>query len=246
MPAVWLSLEAQDNHPTRFLRYVITALQQFDPEPGRDLLVLPQSGRPAQTESLLTLLANEIITRCIPCIVLILDDYHVITAEAIHQQLAFFCEHPASGLRLVLLTRADPPLPLARLRAYGQLTELRASQLRFDSQETTAFLQSVMGLELSDDNLPLLEQRTEGWVAGPQLAALSLRGQTDVAAYLRDLGGSNRFILDYLSAAVRLLIVLIAGWLFLRALRAANRSMARRLAAPAGDPTCSCRVTGWR
>jgi LuxR family maltose regulon positive regulatory protein len=202
MPAVWLSLEAQDNHPTRFLRYVITALQQFDPELGRDLLVLLQSGRPAQTESLLTLLANEITTRCIPCIVLILDDYHVITAEAIHQQLAFFCEHPASRLRLVLLTRADPPLPLARLRAYGQLTELRASQLRFDSQETTAFLQSVMGLELSDDNLRLLEQRTEGWVAGLQLAALSLRGQTDVAAYLRDLGGSNRFILDYLSDEV--------------------------------------------
>lgn len=202
VPAVWLSLEAQDNHPTRFLHYVLSAFQQFDPELSYRLLLLTQSRQQTEIEAILTLLADEITIRHIPFIVLILDDYHVINTEAIHRYLVFFCNRPAPGLRLVLLTRVDPPLPLALMRARGQLTELRADQLRFNFQESATFLQERMGLKLSDENVRLLDQRTEGWVAGLQLAALSLRSKTDVAAYLRDFGGSNRFVLDYLSNEV--------------------------------------------
>lgn len=202
VPAAWLSLEPQDNHPIRFLRYVIAAFQRLDPQLGRNLQLQLLSGHPIETESVFTLLAHEISRHTISSILLILDDYHVINSDHIHWHLTSFCAHQTPGLHLVVLTRADPPLQLARLRAYGKLTELRAEQLRFDSRETVTFLQSVMDLNLSEEGLRLLEQRTEGWVAGLQLAALSLRGKKDVITYLRDFNGSNRFILDYLSDEV--------------------------------------------
>ena len=133
---------------------------------------------------------------------LVLDDYHVIEALSIHRALMYFLERLPPQIHLILATRADPPLPLARLRAHGQLTEVRAADLRFDAQEVSAFLRLVSDLDLSPADVATLEQRTEGWVAGLQLAALSLRERADVSAFLATFTGGHRFVLDYLSEEV--------------------------------------------
>src|SRR3712207_200105 len=195
--AAWLSLDEGDNDPTRFLTYLVAALQTVAPDIGESVLGVLGSPQPPPTESLLTALLNEIST--IPDdFVLVLDDYHVVDARAIDDALVFLLEHLPPRMHLVIATREDPHLPLARLRARGQLTELRASDLRFTLSEAAEFLNSVMGLGLSAEDIAALESRTEGWIAGLQLAALSMRGREDVSGFIRAFAGDNRYIVDYL------------------------------------------------
>lgn len=198
----WISLDAEDNQPTRFLSYMIAALQTLDPMIGTTSLPPLKSFQPLAWEKLLALLANEISASSVHPITLVLDDYHLITLDAIHSAIAFLLEHLTSHLHLIILTRSDPPLPLSRLRARGQLLELRISELRFSNAETKQFLQTTVGRELKTEDVRLLEERTEGWIAGLQLAALSLRGKQDMSAFVYEFAGSNRFVLDYLSDEV--------------------------------------------
>ena len=156
-----------------------------------------QSPQPPPTESILTALLNE-ITAIPDHFVLVLDDYHVIDAKPVDEALTFLLEHLPPQMHLVIATREDPPLPLARLRARGQLTELRAADLRFTPAEAAEFLNQVMGLNLSAEDIAALESRTEGWIAGLQLAALSMQGRSDIASFIRAFTGSHRFVLDYL------------------------------------------------
>ncbi|HEY3231123.1 MAG TPA: LuxR C-terminal-related transcriptional regulator [Roseiflexaceae bacterium] len=201
-PVAWLSLESADNDPVRFLSYLIAALQRLDQRVGTTALALLHTPQPAPPETLLAVLTNDLVSREGADFALVLDDYQVIEAPPIHRALAYLLEHLPPQLHLILATRADPPLPLARLRAQGQLTELRAAELRFDAQEVSAFLHTVIGLDLPPEAIAALEQRTEGWVAGLQLAALSLRGSADVAGFLAAFTGSHRFVLDYLCEEV--------------------------------------------
>jgi LuxR family transcriptional regulator, maltose regulon positive regulatory protein len=201
-PAAWLSLEPDDNEPVRFLSYVIAALQTLDPSIGVTAFSLLRTPQPAPPETVLARLVNDLMTREAADFALVLDDYHVITAEAIHRLLISLVEHLPPQMHLIITTRADPPLPLARLRARGQLTEVRAADLRFTREETQHFLQRVMHIELAPQDLALLQSRTEGWIAGLQFAGLSLQGRSDVTAFLTAFTGSHRFVLDYLSEEV--------------------------------------------
>lgn len=196
-PAAWLSLDEWDNDPTRFLTYCVAALQTIAPNIGDGVLDVLQSPQPAPTESILTALLNEIST--IPHnFILILDDYHVIDAIQVSQALNFLLEHLPPQMHLVITTRDDPQLPVARLRARGQLTELRANDLRFNTAEAAEFLNRGMGLSLTAENIAALEDRTEGWIAGLQLAALSLQGNQDISGFIRAFAGDHRYIVDYL------------------------------------------------
>jgi LuxR family maltose regulon positive regulatory protein len=197
-PVAWLSLDKGDSDPSRFLAYLVAALQTIVPTIGAGVVGALQSSQPPPPiDALLPMLLNEIATLPQPAI-LVLDDYHLLDARSIDQALAFFLERLPSQLHLVIATREDPQLPLARLRARGQLTELRAADLRFTSVEVTAFLTEVMGLNLSVQDIAVLEARTEGWIAGLQLAALSMQGHQDVPGFIRAFAGDNRYILDYL------------------------------------------------
>jgi LuxR family transcriptional regulator, maltose regulon positive regulatory protein len=196
-PAAWLSLDEGDSDPTRFLSYLVAALQTIAPNIGEGVLGALRSPQPPPTESILTALLNEIST--VPdAFVLVLDDYHVIDTRAVDDALAFLLEHLPPRMHLVVATREDPQLPLSRLRARGQLAELRAADLRFTPSEAAEFLEGVMGLSLSAEDIAALEDRTEGWIAGLQLAALSMRGREDVAGLIRAFAGDNRYIVDYL------------------------------------------------
>jgi LuxR family maltose regulon positive regulatory protein len=201
-PAAWFSVEPEDNDPVRFFSYLLTALQRLDQHLGSSLLPLLQSPGPVPLETLLALLLNSLSAREEPSLVLMLDDYHAITSESIHRALVYLVEHLPPQLHLVLATRVDPPLPLARLRARGQLSELRATHLRFGQEEADQFLRTIMGLDLSVQESALLQTRTEGWIAGLQFAALALQGRTDIAVFLAAFSGSHRFVLDYLSEEV--------------------------------------------
>jgi LuxR family maltose regulon positive regulatory protein len=200
--AAWLSLEPEDNEPVRFLSSVIAALQTLDPAIGGSALALLHASQPAELRAVLVLLTTELMARRAATFALVLDDYHVITAPSIHQALSYLVEHLPEQLHLVIATREDPPLPLARLRARGQVTEVRAADLRFTTEEAGAFLHTTMRLSLSSDEVAVLQSRTEGWIAGLQLAALSLRGRSDSSAFLRAFSGSHRFVLEYLSEEV--------------------------------------------
>jgi LuxR family transcriptional regulator, maltose regulon positive regulatory protein len=193
----WLSLDEGDNDPARFLTYLISALQLIQPTIGAGVLGRLQSPQPPPAESILTDLLNELTAIPHP-FVLILDDYHVIDAKPIDHALAFLIEHLPPHMHLVIATREDPDLPLSRLRARGQLTELRAADLRFTLSEAADFLNQVMGLNLSVEDIAALETRTEGWIAGLQLAALSMQGQKNAASFIQSFTGSHRFVLDYL------------------------------------------------
>jgi len=195
--AAWLSLDEGENDPTRFLAYLIAALQTIASDIGEGLLGVLQSPQPPPTEAILTALLNEIAT-ITDNFVLVLDDYHVIDSKPIDQVLTFLLEHLPPKMHLVITTREDPQLPLARLRARGQLTELRAADLRFTPAEAAEFLKGVMGLDLSAQDIALLESRTEGWIAGLQLAAISMQGRADTASFIEAFTGSHRFVLDYL------------------------------------------------
>ncbi len=196
-PVAWLSLDEGDNDPVRFLSYLVAAFQTIKAGIGEGVLAVLQSPQPPSTESILTTLLNEITT--IPdSFILVLDDYHVVDSKPVIQALTFLVEHQPPQMHLVIATREDPPLSLARLRARGQLTELRAADLRFTPNEAADFLNRVMGLNLSIEDIAALETRTEGWIAGLQLAALSMQGRSDAASFIQAFTGSHRFVLDYL------------------------------------------------
>ncbi len=199
----WLSLDAGDNDPTRFWTYFIAALQTLNPRLGADALALLQSPQPPPLESILTRVLND-LADFQDEFALVLDDYHVIDSQPVHEALAFAIDHlpPPSGMRLILASRADPPLPLARFRARGQLVELRAEDLRFTPDEAAEFLNRVMGLGLPAAHIATLGERTEGWIAGLQLAALSMRGRADLTGFIQAFTGSHAYVVDYLADEV--------------------------------------------
>jgi len=193
----WLSIDEADSDPARFLLYLVSALQTVAPSLGEGAWAALQTPQPPPIETLLTGLLNE-ITELPEKVILVLDDYHLLDSQTVDSALAFVLDHLPPQLHLVVTSRADPNLPLARLRARSQLTELRAADLRFSPHEAAEFLNRVMGLNLSEENIAALEARTEGWIAGLQLAALSIQGHTDPARFIQSFTGSQRFILDYL------------------------------------------------
>lgn len=193
----WLSLDEGDSDPIRFLTYLVSALQTIAPSLGKGILDTLESPQPLPIEAILTILLNE-ITAIPHDFVLVLDDYHVLDAPSIDQAITFLLEHLPPQMHLVITTREDPQLPLARLRARGQLTELRAADLRFTPSEAAGFLNQVMSLNLSVAQVTALEARTEGWIAGLQLAALSMRGREDTAQFVNAFAGDNRYVVDYL------------------------------------------------
>jgi LuxR family maltose regulon positive regulatory protein len=193
----WLSLDESDNDLTRFLTYLIGALQTIQTDIGKGALSALQSPQPPPTETILTALINEIAA--LACrIVLVLDDYHLIDTQSIHDAFAFLLRRLPPQMHMFIATREDPPLPVARLRVRGQLTELRATDMRFSSSEAAEFLNQVMGLGLAADDIAALEARTEGWIAGLQLAAISMRDLDDATSFIQSFTGSNRLVLDYL------------------------------------------------
>jgi ATP/maltotriose-dependent transcriptional regulator MalT len=199
-PAVaiaWLSLDESDNDLTRFLIYLIGALQAVEVDIGKGVLSALQSPQPPPAETILTALINEIAA--LACrILLVLDDYHLIETQPIHDALVFLLRRLPPQMHVVIATREDPPLSLARLRARGQLTELRAADLKFAPSETAQFLNQVMGLDLSEEDMGTLERRTEGWIAGLQLAAISMQGHRDMTGFIQSFAGSHHYVLDYL------------------------------------------------
>jgi len=197
----WLSLDQGDNDPTRFWVYFICALQMLQTGLGENALDLLQSPQPPPPELILTTLLNE-LAAVLDIFALVLDDYHVIENPTIHQALTFMLDHMPPQVHLIIATRVDPPLPLSRLRSRSQLTEVRAADLRFTPDEATAFFNQVMGLGLSTADIAALEAHTEGWIAGLQLAALSMQGRDDLPNFIAAFTGSHRFILDYLTDEV--------------------------------------------
>jgi len=193
----WLSLDENDNDPSRFLTYLVSALQRADPAIGSETLPLPlPSFEPA-----LTALINDVAQSAYE-IILVLDDFQLIEEKTIRDALVFLLDHLPSNLHLAIASRSDPLLPVARLRAGGELTELRAADLRFTPDEAAAFLGRMVDLDLSADDIAALETRTEGWIAGLQLAALSMRERSDVSGFIQGFTGSNRFVIDYLAEEV--------------------------------------------
>ena len=210
-PDTWLSLDEGDNDLARFLAYLIAALQRIDTDIGQSAQAMLQAPRgAAQLEPLLTTLINDIVETSRPFI-FVLDDYHVIESLPVHKAVSFLLDHLPpfeQGMHIVVATRSDPPLPLARLRGRGQLTELHAADLRFTLNEAAAYFNEMMALNLSAEHVAALEQRTEGWIVGMQLAALalqgtlSLQGQENRTSFIRAFSGSQRYVLDYLTEEV--------------------------------------------
>ena len=200
-PAVaWLSLDAQDNDPTLFWTYVVAALQTAADGVGAGALSLLTSSPPSIDVALATLL-NDL--RAVPHdIVLVLDDYHVIEAGDVHDGMAFLLEHLPPHLHLVIATRTDPALALARMRGRGELLEVRAADLRFTPAESAAYLTATMGLVLTAQDVAALDMRTEGWIAALQLAALLMQGRDDASAFIAGFAGDDRYIVDYLAEEV--------------------------------------------
>ena len=197
MPVAWLSLDQSDNQAGRFLTYLVAALQEIDDTVGSEAAQLMAGVQQASTEVVLTSLINDLDAMGRK-FALVLDDYQFISSQAVHEEVAFFLEHFPMTFHLVIATRSDPPLPLARLRARSQTVELRAADLRFTELEAAQFLNDVMGLHLDARSVTVLEERTEGWVAGLQMAALSMRDREDVPGFIESFSGTNRYILDYL------------------------------------------------
>lgn len=197
MPAAWLALDEADNDPVRFFQYLCTALDKLQPSLAEQTLPVLQAPDRPNLEVVLTTVINALL-ELEQDSALILDDYHLIQQADIHNAVTFLLEHLPPRLHLVLLTRSDPPLPLSRLRANGRLTEIRAEHLRFDQEEAARFLNDVMGLALGPQQVAALEARTEGWIAGLQLAALSMRGRQDTNTFIQAFTGSHRYIVDYL------------------------------------------------
>ncbi len=204
-PMAWLALDEGDNDPARFWSYVAAALRTIpglrESGVGESALVAFSAPQPPATEAVLTGLINEIAATAEP-LCLILDDYHLIAARPVHDGLAFLIDHLPAPVHLVIASRADPPLPLALWRGRGQVTEVRAADLRFTPEEAAAFLHQATGLKFSEEDVVALERRTEGWITGLQLAALSMRDREDVSGFIQAFTGSNRYVLDYLTEEV--------------------------------------------
>lgn len=202
-PVAWLSLDENDNTPTRFLTYFIAALQYIDAQLGQTAQSQLQSPHPPPSELLLTILINDLFAFK-QQLVLVLDDYHLITASPIHQSLTFLLDNSPSNLHLVIISRADPPFSIAHLLARGQANEIRAQELMFSTEETTILLNRINTLNLLPADIEALEARTEGWIAGLQLAALSLQrlAPSERHAFIINFAGDDRYILDYLMTEV--------------------------------------------
>jgi LuxR family maltose regulon positive regulatory protein len=196
----WVSLDRRDDDPTRFWSYVVAAMATVAPDLTTNTSTLLEVPQPS-IEAVVTTLINELATTTRD-LVLVLDDYHLIEAAEIHSSVAFLLEHLPAPLRLVIATRSDPPLPLATMRARGELLEVRAADLRFTAAEATSYLNGAMDLTLGAADIDVLEARTEGWIAALQLAALSMQGRADPAAFIAEFAGDDRFILDYLADEV--------------------------------------------
>ncbi len=194
--AAWLSLDQRDNDPVLFCTYLVAALRSVEPAVGDDALSLLQSPQPA-IEAVLGTVLND-LSVISNDVVVVLDDYHLIEARAVHDGMAFLLERLPPQVHLVLATRADPPLQLARWRGRGELLEIRAADLRFTTDEAAAYLEDVTGLELTAQDVAALERRTEGWITAIQLAALSMQGRDDIAGFIAGFAGDDRFIVDYL------------------------------------------------
>lgn len=201
----WLSLDPADNQPNQFWQSVIATLEMVAPTVCQEAKALLQLPDPPAIQTILTALIND-LAQLPDAYALVLDDYHLIEKSAIHEAVSFLIEHMPGNLQLVILTRSDPPFPLVRLRARNLITEVRAHDLRFATDEIAAFFVNAAALQqtpaLSESDLLILEQRTEGWVAGLQLALLSLRGRTDVKTFIQNFGGNNKQVLDYLTSEV--------------------------------------------
>ncbi len=200
-PFSWLSLDAGDNDPLRFLAYLVLSLQQIDEHIGVGVKVALETSEPPLLNLLLTELLNDIaVTE--DAFTLVLDDYHVIETQEVHDAVDFLLDHMPPQMHLVITSRVDPPLSLSRLRARGQMTELRSSELRFTVEEAASFLNDCMDVQLPPEDVAALEERTEGWIASLQLAALSLQGRTDKHEFISAFSGSHRYIIDYLGDEV--------------------------------------------
>ncbi len=195
--SAWLSLDDEDNEPRRFLQYLAAAIQNVVPSIPDDAVQMLQAAAPAAVEALLTALINEISAQSRP-VVLAMDDLHVIHSKPVLDALAFLLEHIPPELHLVLLSRSDIPLPMARMRARNQILDVRAEHMRFDPQEAAIFLRDVMELRLSTADISMIEARTEGWIAGLQLAALSLRGSQDAHGFVAEFASRQDYMVDYL------------------------------------------------
>jgi LuxR family maltose regulon positive regulatory protein len=197
-PSAWLSLDPEDNDPPQFWKYVIAAVQTVQPEIGNTAFNLLQTAQSPPIENLLVDLINQITTLA-DKIILVIDDYHLIETTEVHKELNFLLDHLPSQLNLVLITREDPPLRLPQLRARRQMIEIRATDLRFTAEETSKFFsETATGLDITADEIAVLQRRTEGWVAGLQLAALSLQNITDKTSFIYDFAGNDRYVVDYL------------------------------------------------
>jgi LuxR family maltose regulon positive regulatory protein len=201
--AAWLSLDAGDNDPARFWTYVVAALGTADPRFCGGGPELPEAPRSPSSQELLTGLLND-LAALESDLVLVLDDYHVIESREVQDGVAFLIDHMPPRLHLVLASRADPPLPLARLRARGELVEVRVADLRFTEEEASAYLTDVMELPLTVQDVSTLGSRTEGWITAIQLAALSMQGRDDIAGFIAGFSGDDRYIVDYLVEEVLL------------------------------------------
>ncbi|MDY6878351.1 MAG: LuxR C-terminal-related transcriptional regulator [Chloroflexota bacterium] len=196
-PVGWLSLDKGDNDPARFWRYVVAALQTMEPAIGSVVMAALQSQSSLRFEQLVTSLINDVAERSVP-LVLVLDDYHVIEDDTIHRSLGFLLDHLPPRLHVVAVTRADPPLSLPRRRGRAEVSEVRAADLCFTRDEAAAFLNTCMSLALSPDDVAALEERTEGWIVGLQMAALSLQGRSDKRDFVEAFAGDDRHVGDYL------------------------------------------------
>jgi len=241
-PFGWLSLDEGDNDPLRFWAYVVAALRMIDEwedsagSEAEVALGALRSPQPAQASTFITGLINQ-VGLAQDHFALVLDDYHLITSQAIHDGLAFLLDHLPNKMHLVIATRADPPLPIARLRGRGQLTELRRADLRFTLDEASGFLGRIMGLKLTAADVGALAARTEGWITGLQMAAASMQGREDVSGFVTALTGSHRYILDYLVEEVlQRQPPQVQAFLFLT-------SVLGRLSAPLCEAICSVRAS---
>src|SRR5215212_4538383 len=198
----WVSLDEGDNDPVRFLSYLVAALRRTVGEGfGEGVLAALRSPEPPRMEAVLGVFVNE-LADLLGEVAVVLDDYHLIDSESVHGMVSFLLERLPEGAHLVISGRVHPPLPLARLRARGQMIELNAAELSFTREEAAAFLKEVMGLDLSAEDVGKLEEITEGWIAGLQLAALSMRDRKDISGFIESFSGSHRDVMDFLAEEV--------------------------------------------
>ncbi len=193
----WLSLEKSDNDPRIFFTYLVASLQKAFPKIGKEAKGLLEVPQMPPLQAVLTLLLND-LAASEEEVTIVLDDYQSINTSVIHEGITFLLDHLSPGKHIIITTRSDPALPLHRYRSRGQMVEIRAEDLRFSQEEISSYMEKMAGLHLKISDIDILEKRTEGWAAGLQMAAISMRGKTDPERFIQSLAGTNRFILDYL------------------------------------------------